>query len=178
MKLELRMSGILERSGMAGTVSRSDLLRGRLRDMPPVIRPPWACSEDDFSATCDRCCHCAEACPEGIIVAGADGLPEVDFQRGQCSFCKACVQACSPGVLADRGQAPWLTAAKIAFSCLSVQGVICRLCEELCAPAAIRFRPALGGYALPEVDAGSCTGCGACVAVCPVGAVEIRKRPS
>ncbi len=172
------MSGILEGSGVAGTLSRADLLRGRLRETPLVVRPPWACAEDDFSARCDRCCQCAEACPEGIVVAGAGGFPEVDFRRGQCTFCKACVQACSVGLLADRGQAPWFTAAKIAFSCLSVQGVICRLCEEQCEPAAIRFRPALGGYALPEIDAGSCTGCGACVGVCPIGAVEIRKQPS
>jgi ferredoxin-type protein NapF len=163
---------------MTSTLSRSDLLRGRLHETPPVVRPPWAGPEDALSARCDRCLHCAEVCPEGIIVAGAGGLPEVDFKRGQCSFCKACVQACSIGVLADTGQAPWVTVAEIAFSCLSVQGVICRLCDEQCEPAAIRFRPALGGYALPEVDAGSCTGCGACVGVCPVGAVEVRKLPS
>jgi ferredoxin-type protein NapF len=119
-----------------------------------------------------------EACPEGIILVGRNGYPEVDFRRGQCSFCGDCVRACSPGALADRGQAPWRTIATIAFSCLSVQGVICRLCEEQCEPAAIRFRPALGGYALPEVDAGACTGCGACVGVCPVAAVEVAERPS
>ncbi len=163
---------------MTGTLSRSDLLRGCLRDTPPVLRPPWAAPEEAFAAGCDRCCHCAAACPEGIIVAGAGGLPEVDFQRGPCSFCKECIQVCAIGVLADTGQAPWSTAAKIAFSCLSVQGVICRLCEELCAPAAIRFRPALGGYALPEVDAEACNGCGACVGACPVGAVEISKLGS
>ncbi len=109
---------------------------------------------------------------------GRGGIPEVDFQRGECSFCRACLQACATGVLADEGQAPWSTLAEIAFECLSVQGVICRLCEERCEPAAIGFRPALGGYALPEVDAGSCTGCGACVRICPVSAVRIAGRPS
>jgi ferredoxin-type protein NapF len=163
---------------MTGTLSRADLLRGRLRDAPPVVRPPWAGAEEVFSARCDRCCRCAEACPEGIIAAGADGLPEVDFRRGRCSFCKECIQVCSLGLLADTGQAPWSTAAGIAFSCLSVQGVLCRLCEEQCAPTAIRFRPAFGGYALPEVDAEACNGCGACVGVCPVDAVEIRKLPA
>ncbi len=163
---------------MTGTLSRSDLLRGRLCDAPPELRPPWACAEEAFSARCDRCLHCAEVCPEGIIVAGAGGLPEVDFQRGSCSFCKECVRVCSVGLLADRGQAPWVTAAKISFSCLAVQGVLCRLCEERCEPEAIRFRPALGGYALPEVDVAACNGCGACVGTCPVGAVEILKPAS
>ena len=154
------------------------MLRGRLREEPPAIRPPWAGPEEDFLATCDRCGACVGACPEGIIITGRGGVPEVDFQQGECSFCSACVQACAVGVLADRGQAPWATVAEIAFSCLSVQGVICRLCEERCEPAAIRFRPALGGYALPEVDAESCTGCGACVRICPVTAVRIAERPS
>ena len=161
-----------------GTVSRASLLRGRLREKPPPIRPPSAGSEDAFLASCDRCGQCESACPEGIIVLGQGGVPEVDFRRGECSFCGACARACSIGALADKGQAPWFTVAEIAFSCLSVQGVICRLCEERCEPAAIRFRPALGGYALPEVDAASCTGCGACVHICPVTAVQIAGRPS
>ncbi len=110
-------------------------------------------------------------------MAGRDGVPEVDFRRGDCSFCRACVRACSTGVLAERGQAPWLAVAEIAYSCLSVQGVICRLCQERCEKAAIGFLPALGGYALPEVDAEACNGCGACVRICPVAAVQIAVRP-
>lgn len=111
-------------------------------------------------------------------MTGAGGLPEVDFRHGHCSFCQACVQVCATGALADRGEAPWQTVAKIAFKCLSVQGVVCRLCEERCEPRAIRFRLALGGYALPEVDCAACNGCGACVGTCPVGAVEITKPAS
>ena len=40
---------------------------------------------------------------------------------------------------------------------------------------AILFRPALGGYALPEVDAAACTGCGLCIGVCPVKAIEMGQ---
>ncbi len=159
------------------TMSRASLLHGRLREAPPAIRPPWARSEAAFLASCDRCGRCARACPEDIIVLGRDGVPEVDFRRGACGFCRDCLEACSAGALADTGQAPWFTVAEFAFSCLSVQGVICRLCAERCEAAAISFRPALGGYALPEVDAEACTGCGACVQICPVAAVQIMGRP-
>lgn len=161
-----------------GTLSRTNLLHGRLHEEPQANRPPWAGPGQAFSASCNRCGACMGACPEGIIVAGAGGVPEVDFQRGECSFCRACVEACAIGALADRGQAPWSTVAEMEFRCLSVQGVLCRLCKERCAPAAIRFRPALGGYALPEVASGSCTGCGACVRICPVAAVRIVALPS
>jgi ferredoxin-type protein NapF len=154
------------------------LLRGRLHEDPPALRPPWAGPEAAFLASCNRCGHCVESCPEAIIVAGRGGDPQVDFQHGECSFCRACIRACAVGALADKGQAPWFTVAEIAFSCLSVQGVICRLCEERCEPAAISFRPALGGYALPAVNAESCTGCGACVRSCPVTAVQIAERPA
>ena len=156
-------------------MSRASLLHGHLRE-PPPIRPPWAGPEAAFLTSCDRCGRCARACPKKIIVAGRDGVPEVDFRRGDCSFCRDCVAACSTGALTASERAPWFTVAEIAYSCLSVQGVICRLCQERCQAAAIAFLPALGGYALPDVDAEACTGCGACVRICPVTAVRIAAR--
>ena len=41
-----------------------------------------------------------------------------------------------------------------------------------CDTSAIRFRPRIGGVPLPEVDAAACNGCGACIAPCPVSAVQ------
>jgi ferredoxin-type protein NapF len=58
-------------------------------------------------------------------------------------------------------------------SCLSRRSVVCRLCEDACDAAAIRFRLAVGGAAQPWIDPARCTGCGACVAVCPAGSVEM-----
>lgn len=51
--------------------------------------------------------------------------------------------------------------------------VVCRTCGDACEAAAIRFRPRLGGAALPEVDGEKCTGCGACVAPCPAAAITL-----
>ncbi len=102
-------------------------------------------------------------------------MPELDFSAGPCSLCGACAQACPTGALADLGQRPFPAVAQIASSCLSIQGIACRLCEEHCEPRAIRFRPALGGRALPEIEATACTGCGACAHVCPAQAVTFQE---
>ena len=63
--------------------------------------------------------------------------------------------------------------AQIADSCLAKKGVECRICGDPCLVAAIRFSPRLGGPPLPEIDTGSCTGCGDCVAPCPVAAISL-----
>ena len=59
-------------------------------------------------------------------------------------------------------------------SCLPARGVVCRSCGEACAAAAIAFRPAARGVSLPTLNSERCTGCGDCVAICPVGAVALR----
>jgi len=64
-------------------------------------------------------------------------------------------------------------AITIAASCLAYANIVCRSCGEACEPGAIRFRPRLGGAALPEVDAARCNGCGLCVAPCPAGAITL-----
>lgn len=103
------------------------------------------------------------------------GYPEVDFKRGECTFCGACATACKDGALPRaEGQAvPWSIKARIADTCLAQRGVECRICGDHCPVAAIRFSPRLGGPPLAEVVSGSCTGCGACVAPCPVNAISI-----
>ncbi len=78
---------------------------------------------------------------------------------------------------ADDGALPASTAnrrvARVAGSCFSVQGVICRLCEMQCPEKAIRLISLCGGYARPQVSAERCTGCGECVTACPSGALEM-----
>lgn len=46
-------------------------------------------------------------------------------------------------------------------------------CVAACAFDAIKINPETG---LAEVDADKCTACGACVAACPKGIIELRKR--
>ena len=155
--------------------SRRGFFRGRPR--PRVeIRPPWALPETSFTDTCTRCNDCAGACPEQIIVSGDGGFPTIDFKRGECTFCGDCVAACQPNALvrAD-GQPAWSYKALIGPSCLPARGVECRSCEDFCTARAIRFSPRLGGGPIPEVETEKCTGCGACIAPCPVNAIAITR---
>lgn len=155
-------------------VSRRQFLRGNFKSRHAPQRPPWALAEALFLNACTRCGDCVAACPTRIITM-VGGIPEVDFKRGECSFCGACAKACTPGALhASEGQAPpWQIKAAVAGTCLSHRGVECRVCGDHCAVAAIRFSPRLGGPPLAEVDLAACTGCGACVAPCPVAAISV-----
>ncbi|MBF0324843.1 MAG: 4Fe-4S dicluster domain-containing protein [Alphaproteobacteria bacterium] len=64
--------------------------------------------------------------------------------------------------------------AVVAAGCLAVRGVTCVACADPCEPRALRIRPMLGGRAMPMIDAATCTGCGDCLAVCPVGALSLQ----
>lgn len=154
-------------------VNRRQFMRGDFKARRAPQRPPWALAEESFLDACSRCADCLPVCPTHIIVI-VRGYPEVDFKRGECSFCGACAAACRDGALRrDASQAPWPIKARIAEICLAQKGVECRICGDPCPEAAIRFSPRLGGPPLPEVDTDACTGCGACVAPCPVTAISL-----
>ncbi len=162
---------------MGAELSRRTFLRGRFRE-PHPLRPPWSGGEKAFGARCDGCGECRWRCPEGILVAGPDGTPAVDFGLGECTFCEACADHCPTGALAGSGGsgAPWSLKAVIGDWCLARKGVVCRVCGEQCEPGALRFRLGRGGTSLPLLDDSACTGCGACVAPCPVRAVTIEPQ--
>jgi ferredoxin-type protein NapF len=75
------------------------------------------------------------------------------------------------GALAAR---PSGTAA-ISDACLAHAGVVCQACSDACPEHAIRARLRRGGPPLAVVDEDRCTGCGACVPVCPVGALDVPE---
>ena len=161
---------------MSGALSRRNFLRGRFAVRAPALRPPWAVAEADFARLCSRCGDCSAACPTRIIVPGDGGYPTVNFSRGECSFCAACVAACPSGALRRQAeQSPWSLRAAIGESCLARRRVECRVCGDLCPVAAIRFLPQRGGPSLPLLDAARCTGCGACVAPCPVRVIVVAE---
>ena len=153
---------------------RRRLLRGRGRAAAPgrrqAPRLPWL-RADAFFERCTRCGHCVRACPEAIVTAGDGGLPAIDFARGGCTFCGACADACPEELFADRAGAPWSARAAIGAACLAHRGVVCESCRDACEPRAIRFTPAPGRVPAPALDVHRCTGCGACVGMCPAGAI-------
>ncbi len=155
------------------TLSRRDFLRGSRRSETARIRPPGVAPE--ALAACTGCGRCVEHCPTGIVHL-ADGLPAVDFSAGECTFCGACSAHCPEPVFSEGPAARFDHVVAIASSCLPFQRVDCQACRDACPEDAIRFRPVRGGPFVPEVSAAACTGCGACIAVCPVGAVATAPR--
>jgi len=157
---------------------RRALLRGRPSfNSSEAIRPPWAVDADRFIDICERCHDCIDVCPESIIKRGDGGFPEVDFQRGECTFCEKCAQVCSVAAFepAPRDiEGAWHLVPSVRSSvCLSLNAVTCRVCGDRCEADAIRFRLHTGAMAEPLVDVDRCSGCGACVFSCPVGAISI-----
>lgn len=156
-------------------VSRRALLRGRLRG-EPVLRPPWTIAESLFTDACVGCGDCVRACPEQVLEQGAGGLPVFDPRRGECSFCGDCAAACREPLFLPLEHRPWTLRAVVGQGCLAANGVVCSSCRDACGTAAIRFAPSRS-VPVPEVLADRCTGCGACVAGCPTGALSLSAIP-
>lgn len=153
--------------------SRRQLFRGDIgvRNLP--VRPPWSIAESAFTQACTRCNKCVDTCPEGILFAGSGGFPEVDFQRGECSFCTDCVAACESAAFSSPNETPWKHKVEIGEGCITHKQVVCRSCGENCEPEAITFTLQAGRVATPQVDLDLCNGCGACIAVCPTKVVSV-----
>lgn len=155
-------------------LSRRAFLLGRVTRKSPPLRPPWSVVEPDFLKACTRCGDCVAVCPNKIVVVGDGGFPQIDFSLGVCSFCRKCVDVCKPLALqGDASASAWTYRASIGENCLAKQGVVCRTCGEACEPQAIRFSPQIGSAALPLLQPDACSGCGACVALCPSHAIAV-----
>lgn len=166
---------------MARAISRIQFLRGDFRGLHLPVRPPWSVPEELFTECCTRCGDCIEACPSGLIKEGQGQYPQINFHKGGCDFCGDCAAACKKGALKkipSSNTAPWNLKAAILDSCLSLNGVVCRSCGEVCDSRAIQFRLEVGGVAKPILDVNDCTGCGECFAVCPAKAIRIESIES
>jgi ferredoxin-type protein NapF len=161
---------------MATQPNRMQFLRGDF-SAEGAFRPPWAIMEQAFTDTCDRCDACIKACPPKLLQRGNAGFPEISFQRNGCDFCEACARSCPTQALhitTENHYQPWQLVAKFKRNCLSENGVVCRSCGDVCEGRAIKFKMIVGGSALVQMDASLCNGCGECVSVCPVQAIEMK----
>lgn len=161
---------------MATQMNRRTFLIGAPVDIAPAsVRPPGA-KDSGFEAECRDCVACHNECPEGIIAVDGDGRPWVDFARGACTFCGACVAACPTDALDISRVADWPWRAAIDETCMSRSGISCRVCQDTCPESAIAFRLQTGGRAEPRIEVDQCTGCGACVPVCPSKAIALGRQ--
>ena len=136
-------------------------------------RPPWT-DESAVLENCTSCGACIEACPQDIVFAGAAGTPVLKFSAGQCTFCSACAKACPEPVFRDTAEAPWDLVAALGEACLLHKGVSCRSCTDVCDEDALRFDLHVAGVGAITVDPVACTGCGACISICPVEAITLK----
>lgn len=163
----------------AVALERRSFLRGRFKKapVPALIRPPWT-TESRIASDCTGCGDCSRACPQGLISLARDGTPVVDFSQNECSFCGDCAAACPEPVFAETDTKAWQLTLHVSSACLAAAGTYCRSCGDVCAEAAITFKPKLGGAADIWFEPSECSGCGACVTACPVGAASLSPSAS
>jgi ferredoxin-type protein NapF len=155
---------------------RGDLRSVRTPEAAAAPRPPWSLRPDAaFTEHCTRCGDCVRACPRAVLGHGDGGFPQISFAAAGCSLCGDCAKACPSGAI-DPAASPiaFVWRVRIDERCLNRRGVECRVCGDACEARALRFVPARGGIAQLQVDSAACTGCGDCVAVCPVTAIDLR----
>jgi ferredoxin-type protein NapF len=151
-------------------------LFAKFRGGPPQWRPPWSIEEEGFTDRCTQCGECIEVCPTRLIARGHAGYPIVDFSNADCTFCGACRDVCEESCFDPAADPPWTLKAFVKTACVETKGIACRMCQDRCEASAIRFRPMVGGRTLPDIIPDECTGCGACVATCPVSAIAISHH--
>lgn len=152
-------------------LGRRGFLTGRLAPARDAVQPPWTRIEK-LAAACTGCGACIDACPQAIFRMGPGRWPQIDFSRSECTFCGKCAEAC-PEPVFDRALPAFPHVVAIGEACFAARGVVCQSCGDACPEGAIRFRPRLGGPALPELAADRCTSCGACVSTCPADAIAV-----
>ncbi|MGI9400941.1 MAG: ferredoxin-type protein NapF [Rhizobiaceae bacterium] len=140
-----------------------------------VQRPPWS-TENRIRENCTSCGDCIRACPEAILISGPAGTPSVDFSNGACTFCGACAKSCQENVFQDVELDPWDLKAEITSACLLNIGISCQSCTDACDEAALKFDMRAGIVGKVQVRPELCTACGACVSVCPAGAIKIQTE--
>ena len=164
---------------MTKLVSRRGFLRQATQCADAdALRPPGA-HADLFLDLCRDCNLCVQSCPEDVVTLDKSGRPLLDPTKGACTFCNACTDVCPTGALDAGRVVEWPWRAQVSDACLSDNGVFCRSCQDGCDTSAIRFRLQVGGRATALINDTQCTGCGGCLSICPVGAIQLRKgRPN
>ena len=160
-------------AGQANSSGTKHLLNRKFSRRPAPMRPPWSIDETQFDDVCTGCADCISACPNQLLSLGRGRLPVINFSNNECTFCGRCAEACQAGAIDKSEPLPWNIVAQIDSSCLSIQRVSCRSCGDICASEAIHFQLEVGGRATPILQVPLCTGCGACVAPCPVDAISM-----
>lgn len=146
------------------------------KQFPDLIRPPGRTDESDFLQRCVKCGKCIRACP---FIALQPVLRANEFDRGTptlrsgtsfCRFCEGfpCIEACPTGAISRQGNLKKIaTAVCKQKTCLRTSSIECNACEQICSKTFKAINCRLAGHP-PEILTEKCSGCGACLTVCPV----------
>jgi len=160
-------------------LSRRNFFRGKKTSTPSAIRLPWVINEQVFIDNCTQCGDCATTCEENIIVKGSGGFPEIDFSKGECSFCQKCIDVCEQPLFVnnrDTSKSAWQLNIQIKNNCLAVNQVVCQSCQDSCETEAISFKYQQSTIPQPQIELDKCNGCGACVSICPKSSIELTPK--
>jgi ferredoxin-type protein NapF len=160
-------------------LARRNFFRGRKASTSVAIRLPWVINEQHFINDCTQCGDCVASCEEKIIVKGDGGFPEIDFSKGECTFCQKCIDVCTQPLFVDErkdSQAAWQLDIKIKSNCLAMNQVVCQSCQDSCETEAISFEYLTSKTPQPQIELDKCNGCGACVSICPQTAIELTPK--
>lgn len=158
-------------------LSRRSILFGTAGNAGPKIplRPPWT-DPASIGNSCTGCGDCIDACPQSIIFSDTDGRPEIRFGDHECTFCGECAAICPEDVFRSPDTEPWPLRVQVGGNCLLNTGVSCQLCIDACQSDALNFEYSKSPMGAISVQPDRCTGCGACLSFCPVGAITIHDQ--
>ncbi|MDD3325087.1 MAG: 4Fe-4S binding protein [Sulfurospirillaceae bacterium] len=143
-----------------------------------LIRPPYNRDEVLFEQFCVSCeqAFCVEACEQSILALDNKHIPYVLFAKTGCTFCEECVKACPHQVLMlEEGTLHCTIKADFNIdinACVAWKNVVCSACRDVCNDRAVVFF----GLFRPVIDMEKCSACGFCYGVCPVNAIQFKKR--
>lgn len=160
-------------------LTRRNFFRGKKISTPPALRLPWVINEQRFIDGCTQCGDCITSCEENIIIKGDGGYPQIDFSKGECTFCQQCNEACNqPLFIDDRtdNKNAWQFNIQIKDNCLAMNQVVCQSCQDCCETEAISFKYTQSNTPQPQIELDKCNSCGACVSVCPQTAIELTPK--
>jgi ferredoxin-type protein NapF len=141
-----------------------------LGPLPPGMAGALA---QDGCRACER--YCVSACTQRIVYIHPEdhrlaGLPYLDFTQAGCTFCGDCSAACPVDIPAISSTQRLGSARLNQVECLAWNSIICMSCIGACRLGAL----SMDRQRRPTMDADHCTGCGFCVARCPVQALEVE----